>query len=328
MARHPARGETHRETKVTTKGDGPAGPPTRRAAQTQRARGACTDARGEDHRVTASAVSSAQATDRRDRTRQVAVLLGSLLAVAGAFLGSGALGGTPIAEAAGGALSADATHLAPGSPAFSIWSVVYTGLVAGAVRQALPAQRRDPRQRRLGWWVLASMVLNAVWIGVVQAGAVALRVVVIVALLATLAVVLVRMGERPPSGRVERLVVDGTLGLYLGWVSVATAANVAAALASAGLTEPPGGPDVWAVLVLAVVALLGLVVARYSGGRLGIALAMAWGLIWIAVARLTDEPSSPTTAVAAALAAGVVLGSAVLVRARRSPERAAGGPQR
>lgn len=267
--------------------------------------------------MTSSAVIPAPATDRRDRTRQVAVLVGSFLAVAGAFLGSGALGGTPIAEAAGGALSADATHLAPGSPAFSIWSVIYTGLVAGAVWQVLPAQRRDPRQRRIGWWVLASMVLNAVWIGVVQAGALALSVVVIVVLLATLAVVLVRMGERAPSGRVERLVVDGTLGLYLGWVSVATAANIAAALASAGLTDPPGGADVWAVVVLAVVALLGLAVARYSGGRLGIALAMAWGLAWIAVARWTGEPTSPTTAVAAVSAACVVLVAAAAFRSRR-----------
>jgi hypothetical protein len=272
--------------------------------------------------MTTSAVTSDHVVERRDRTRQVAVLVGSLLAVAGAFLGSGALGGTPIAEAAGGALSADATHLAPGSPAFSIWSVIYTGLVAYAVWQVLPAQRRDPRQRRLGWLVLASMVLNAVWIGVVQAGALALSVVVIVTLLVTLAAVLVRMGERPPSGWVERLVVDGTLGLYLGWVSVATAANVAAALASAGFTDPPGGADAWAVVVLAVVALLGVAVARYSGGRLGVALAMAWGLVWIAVARAGGEPRSTTTALAAAGAAAVVLASAVLFRLRRPRERA------
>lgn len=273
--------------------------------------------------MTSTTVGPSRAVDRRDRVRQVAVLVGSLLAVAGAFVGSGALGGTPVAEAAGGALSADATHLAPGSPAFSIWSVIYTGLVAGAVRQALPAHRRDPRQRRLGWLVLASMVLNAVWIGVVQAGALALSVVVIVALLVTLAAVLVRLRERPPSGWVERLVVDGTLGLYLGWVSVATVANVAAALASAGLTDPPGGADAWAAAVLVVVALLGLLVARYGGGRLGVALAMSWGLAWIAVARTIDEPRSSTTAVAATCAAVVVLGSALLVRLRRPRDRAA-----
>ena len=59
----------------------------------------------------------------------VITLIGTAIAIFTAFLGSGALGGTPISEAAGGALSADATPLAPGGTAFSIWSVIYLGLI-------------------------------------------------------------------------------------------------------------------------------------------------------------------------------------------------------
>ena len=51
-----------------------------------------------------------------DRVRQVVVLVGALLAVAAAAIGSGAFGGTPIQDAAGGALSADATPVAPDTP--------------------------------------------------------------------------------------------------------------------------------------------------------------------------------------------------------------------
>ena len=49
-----------------------------------------------------------------------------------AFVGSGAVGGTPISQAAGGAFSSDGTPLSPAGPAFSIWSV-QLGLVAGSV---------------------------------------------------------------------------------------------------------------------------------------------------------------------------------------------------
>jgi hypothetical protein len=87
----------------------------------------------------------------RDTVRQLVVLLSALLAVAGAFVGSGAAGGTPIQDAAGGALSADATPIAPAGPAFSIWSVIYVGLLGYAIWQLLPAQKTSPRQRRLGW---------------------------------------------------------------------------------------------------------------------------------------------------------------------------------
>ncbi len=56
---------------------------------------------------------------------------------------------------------------------------------------------------------------------------------VIVALVLVLGLLVVRLTEVPGRrGPLDLLVVDGTFGLYLGWVSVATAANVAAALVS------------------------------------------------------------------------------------------------
>ena len=250
-----------------------------------------------------------------DVLRQVVVLLGSAVAIVGAFIGSGATGGESQPEIGDGARAADATLVAPGQPAFSIWSVIYTGLVAYAIWQALPAQRADPRQRRVGWLVLVSMVLNAVWIGVVQAGLLTLSVPVIVALLATLVVVVLRLQRTPADGTVETVVLDGTMGLYLGWVSVATIANVAAVLTSAGLTRPLGlAPEVWSVAVLAVAAAVGLLLARYAGARWTIAVALAWGLAWIAIARWSGEPQSTPTAVAAATAAVVVLLGPLLLR--------------
>lgn len=251
-----------------------------------------------------------------DVVRQVTVLLGSLLAIAGAFIGSGALGESQ-PEVGDGALAADATLVAPGQPAFSIWSVIYTGLLAYAVWQALPARRTDPRQRRVGWLVLASMVLNALWIGVVQLEALVWSVPVIVLLLVTLAVVHVRLVASRPRGVVEAVVLDGTAGLYLGWVSVATIANVAAVLTAQGLTVLGLGGETWAVVVLAVAAIVGCGLAVHGRGRLAVGAALAWGLTWIAVARATGEPRSLSTATAAAVAAAVVVVATVMMRLRR-----------
>lgn len=253
-----------------------------------------------------------------DAVRQVVVGVGALVAVVGAFVGSGAAGGPSQPEIGDGALASDATLVAPGQPAFAIWSVIYTGLVALAVWQGLPARRADPRQRRVGWWVLVSMLLNAVWIAVVQAGWLGASVPVIAVLLGVLVLVVLRLGERPASGVLERVLVDGTLGLYLGWVSVATVANVAAVLADAGYTSLGLGATTWAVLVLAVAAAVGAALAVRTGGRLAIAAAMAWGLGWIALARATAQPQSTTTAVAAAVAAVVVVAATLAVRLRRA----------
>ncbi len=236
--------------------------------------------------------------------RQVAVLVGSAVAIVGAFLGSGAAGGQDQREVGDGALAADATPVAPGEPAFTIWSVIYTGLVLYAIWQALPAQRADARQRRLGWLVLASMVLNALWIAVVQAELLWLSVPVILVLLGTLLVILVRLREHPAGGRVETVVVDGTLGLYLGWVVVATVANTAAVLTA---EEVGTVSDAWAVVALAIAGAAGVALAIWTRGRLAIGAAIVWGLVWVVVARTTGDLLSPPAVAAAGVAAGVVL---------------------
>ena len=241
------------------------------------------------------------------------VVVSAIIAVVGGFLGSGAVVGTPIAEAADGALSATATLVAPAGPAFSIWSVIYLGLIVYAVWQALPAQRRSERQRALRVPIAVTMLLNAAWITVVQFGQVLLSVVVIVALLASLAFVFARLIAAPRTTAVDTLITDGTMGLYLGWVAIATVANVSAWLASTGVES---AATLWAVLVLVVAALVGLFLATVSAGRIAPALSLAWGLGWVAQGRLSGEVLNTTVGWTAATAAVVVLVGTVAVRVR------------
>ncbi|MCM3662264.1 tryptophan-rich sensory protein [Georgenia satyanarayanai] len=251
--------------------------------------------------------------------RQVAVTVAYVVCVVGSLIGVGLFGGTPIAEAAGGVLAADSTHLAPDSPAFSVWSVIYGGLGLYTLWQWW--DRTD--RRRIAWLVVASLVLNAAWILTVQAGQVWLSVVVIVALLAVLALTFQRLLAVPPRSRVEALVADGTVGLYLGWVSVATCANAAAALLDSGFTGG-GAPEWWAVGVLAAVAVVGVALAVVGHGRLAPAATIVWGLSWIAVARTSGAPESTTTAVAAVTAAAVVAVVTIVVRLRTGAETRVG----
>ncbi|WP_251150391.1 tryptophan-rich sensory protein [Cellulosimicrobium sp. Marseille-Q4280] len=258
-----------------------------------------------------------------DRVRQVVVLVGSLVAAGAAAYGAGAFGGTAVEQTAGGALSADATPVAPDNPAFRIWSVIYLGLFVFAVYQVLPRHAATPRLRATAWWVLASMVLNAAWIGVVQAGWLAASVAVIAALLAVLAVIVVRLVRSTPDSRVQAVVLDGTVGLYTGWVSVATLANVAATLSDAGVGELGLGATGWSVVLVALAAVLAVAWAAFTARRralaLGIGLAMSWGLAWVAVGRFTGPLEDTTVAWAAVAASAVALVAAigaVLVRRR------------
>jgi hypothetical protein len=262
--------------------------------------------------MTGMSTTTRSAVQPSDRLRQVAVTVAEVLCVLGTLVGVGVIG-TAVAESSGGALAADATLIAPAGPAFSIWTPIYLGLAAYTVWQWLPVQAAEPRHRAIGWLVAASMLLNAAWLLVTQQGWIWVSVLVMAALVVTLGLLVQRLEQHPSYGHGETVVVDGTFGLYLGWVAVAACANVTAAFVASGVD--PGGfvAELAAVVVLAVAAGVGVVLARRMGGRWAVAAAMAWGLAWIAVGRLTDEPRSPVVGVAAALAAVVV----VVATARR-----------
>ncbi|MFM9919162.1 TspO/MBR family protein [Lacisediminihabitans sp. H27-G8] len=263
--------------------------------------------------------------ETRDTVRQAVVLVSAIVAVVGAFIGSGAAGGTPIQDAAGGALAADATPIAPGGPAFAIWTPIYAGLLAYAVWQSLPKQRADERQRRLGYPIAVSLILNAAWILSIQFGFLAASVPIIAGLLVVLVWAFrITLASRPKN-LVETIVADGTVGLYLGWVCVATAANITALLVASGFRGFGLGADAWAVVIVAVAGLVGVLVAIRGNGRLAPAVSLSWGLAWVAVARLTGDLLSAPAGIAAIVAVVVVVFVTVALRIRNS--RSAGSPK-
>lgn len=242
-----------------------------------------------------------------DLLRLVVVSVSLVLCILGSMLGAGVFGGPAVSEAAGGALSADATLLSPAGPAFSIWSLIYAGLALYAVWQWLPRQRTAALHRSIGWWVVASLLLNAAWLLVVRAGWLALSVLVIAALVLVVGVIVTRVADLGATSRADLVVTGGTFGLYAGWAAVATCANVTAWLVDSGVDPGRAVGEAVAVVVLVVVGAIALVLARRTHGNPGVALAVAWGLAWIAYGRLGDEPRSTTTGVAALVVAVAVL---------------------
>lgn len=253
------------------------------------------------------------------RTRQWAVTIAAAVMLVATLAGIGVFG-PRVEESAGGAFAADATLLTPASWAFSIWSLIYLLLVGYVVWQWLTPDH--PVNARIFGPVVVSMLLNAGWLLVARAGWVWLSVVVILALAVDLALLVLRLGERSPDSGIERVVVDGTFGIYLGWVSVASVANITTALVSSGIDPPTPTAELLAVVALTLAAALGAVYASRLGGRWAVAGAMSWALVAIAIGRLVGPLYSVATAVAALAATAVIL--VVTGLARR---RAAAGAQ-
>lgn len=256
--------------------------------------------------------------------RQIVVISAFCFMIVGDMVGIGAFGGTPIQDAIGGAFDPDASYLTPATTAFSIWSVIYLGLLGYTVWQALPSQRTSERQRVVGWWVALTMVLNGAWLVTVQfagdgSGAVWATVVVLALLLASLCVAyaMIVRTRQPHDGVVATALLDGATGLHLGWATLATVANVAAALTSTGVESWAAAADPVGVVVIAVVVVIALALAAWSRWSVAPGLAIAWGLVWLAAARLGGDLHSTPIGVSAIVAAVIVVVVPVGIRVLR-----------
>ena len=245
----------------------------------------------------------------RDIVRQSSVIAAAAFMLIAAFIGTGAAGGTSVQNLQGGALDSDGSFLAPGRSAFGIWTLIYAGLIAYTVWQALPKQRTSARQRSMGWWIAVTMVLNGAWLVTSQFGSLLSTVVVMGLLLAALCWTFHRavVTKEHQSPWLDAVLIDGVTGLHLGWVSVATVANVAAWLTATGPDSWEARAHLWAITMLVVVLIIGLGMSWASGWRLTPPFAMAWGCLWIGLERLGGQPYAVDVGVVAIIVAALLV---------------------
>jgi benzodiazapine receptor len=160
----------------------------------------------------------------KDTLRQVLVVLSVLATLAVNFLSEALpLNGLSTAQIS------DKFHVffVPAGYVFSIWGLIYIGLIAYAVFQALPSQRENPRLRRTGYPVVASGLANMTWLFLWHYEQFPLTLVAMAGLLAMLIVVYLNLGiDREKVAAAETWAVRVPFSIYLGWITVATIANV------------------------------------------------------------------------------------------------------
>ena len=175
------------------------------------------------------------------------------------------------------------TLVTPAGYVFSIWGVIYTLLLIFAVFQALPSQREKPFLQKINILFILSGVFNVVWLFLWHYDQIVLSVVLMFALLATLIAIYLRLGIGKTSvGLRERVFVHLPFSVYLGWITVASIANVSSALVSIQWDGFGLASDTWAVLVIAVALLITLAVIA-TRKDIAYSLVLVWALIGIAV---------------------------------------------
>ena len=206
-------------------------------------------------------------------------------------------------------------YFVPAGYVFAIWGVIYLGLIAFAVFQALPAQRENPRLQATGWWIALGGLANSIWIFLWHYEAFALTVVVMLGLLATLIVTYLRLGiGRTAVPAAETWAVRVPFSIYLGWITVATVANITSLLDDVNWDGFGLAPEIWMGLVLAAVVGIATAMA-FTRRDVAYALVLLWALAGISVKHAAVAAVAMPTWVAFGLVA-LTLAAAFLVRRR------------
>lgn len=250
-----------------------------------------------------------------DRTRQVATALIFLVTL----VINGAANALPINGQTTGEISDRfRVFVIPAGYVFAIWALIYLGLAAFTVYQAIRGS--DPVVRRLGWLPALTGVLNTGWLLLFQFELFVLTVPVMIALLVTLIAIHRRLWEaRAALTTVSRWTIRYPFSIYLGWITVATIANIAQTLSSIGV----GGFGLEVETAIAgVVLLVGLAIATTFVRRFE---DIAYGavIVWAYAGIVVKELATPIVPMVAGAGAVLVGGLVVLVIARRVQR---GGP--
>jgi hypothetical protein len=199
-------------------------------------------------------------------------------------------------------------YFVPAGYVFSIWGLIYLGLVTFTIYQALPAQKDNPLLKRIypAYWI--GNLANAVWIFLWHYEIFSLTLVAMLTILVSLLYIYIQISKaKPELVNVQKWFVKLPVSIYLGWISVATIANVSQVLfffdwGGWGIT-----PAVWAVILLAVATVLGLLM-QWRENNISYVLVLVWAFIGI------NNSQADTALVAnAALLASVLLVLAIIV---------------
>ncbi len=207
----------------------------------------------------------------------------------------------------------------PAGYVFSIWGLIYIGLLAFAVYQALPAQRENPRLRKIGYWFALSCLANSVWIFLWHYNLFPLSLLVMLVLLASLLVIYLRLDiGRTRVSTVERWCVNIPFSVYLGWITVATVANATDVLYDLGWNGFGIAPETWAVIMLIIAAGLGVAMA-VTRRDVAYLLVLVWAFAGIGVKQAAVPLVATTAWIVTALMIFMIFYAVIARKGQASP---------
>lgn len=213
------------------------------------------------------------------------------------------------------------TLFTPAGFTFSIWSVIYLLLLVFIVKQSKnlfkSGQPAPAFVSDIGPWFFLNCVANSVWLVAWHHEEFLLALAIMLAIFATLIQIYMRLGIGLTAvSKGTWFGVHLPFSVYLGWITVATIANVSVLLVSQNWGGFGLSPATWAAVMVSAGTLIGLAMLLRRRD-VGFGLVLVWAFFGIWSARNGETPVASPVVSATLVAMFVLLAASGYVAGRR-----------
>lgn len=165
------------------------------------------------------------------------------------------------------------TYFVPAGYVFSIWGVIYLGIVIYLISMFVNFKKED---MSIAPYVIASSLANTAWIFMWHYQLIYLSVIFMLIILASLIAIALKL-NKPEISLVKKI----PFNIYLGWISVASIANIAGALYTANWNGFGIAPEIWSAIMIVIATVLAVLALIKK--NVAYTLVILWALVGIVV---------------------------------------------
>ncbi len=226
------------------------------------------------------------------KNKNLFLILGNSLAVIFTIIVNALANILPINNKYTGELSDSLPNLfVPSGITFAIWGIIYVLLIVFIIYQInsfIKKQKTDVIEKISIYFILASLG-NIIWIFLWHYEQVVLSLLPMLLLFFGLLMIYQRLEiVNDKTSIKEKLAIQVPISVYIGWITVATIANVTGALVKLNAGGLFLGEEIWAILVIAVATIITiLIILRRKD--IVYSLVVIWAFLGIVIKRLQSN---------------------------------------